>query len=253
MVAISNRGSKRWIYYIRKIKTEIQSPKSKESSSNRREQSLLKQQKIVVYFDGLCQPYNPGGIACYAFIIKRYDNGGVGRQQHQQQQQQIIHSEYGLAAEPFRNEASNNVAEYTAIIKALEWLLLNYDNNEFVNNKTIIIKGDSQLAIYQITGKYKVKAARIIPLHQKVISLISKFKDIHVEWIPSEKNEEADRLSNKAYQEVLENNPALHQKISQYMATEKQLKLLRSLGIEPEKYISKIEANKLISKIKSNY
>jgi hypothetical protein len=65
------------------------------------------EKEIQVYFDGLCQPVNPGGTACFAFIVKKDDN--------------IIHSEYGLAA----HNSTNNVAEYTGIIKALEWLITN--------------------------------------------------------------------------------------------------------------------------------
>ena len=130
---------------------------------------------IEVYFDGLCQPYNPGGIACYAFIIKQL-----------LPQQQTIYTEYGLAAaEPFTDNASNNVAEYTAVIKGLEWLLVNRPER-CRSTETIVVKGDSQLVIYQIKGKYKVKATRIIPLHQRVMSLISRFKNIKIEWIPRE-------------------------------------------------------------------
>jgi ribonuclease HI len=188
--------------------------------------------EIQVYFDGLCQPYNPGGIACYAFVI-------LTKKGHE-------HSEYGLAVEPFGDNATNNVAEYTGIIKALEWLL---EKNNYNNNQKIIIRGESQLVINQIKGKYKVRAVKIIPLYQKVKSLLSKFKDIKIEWIPRDNNKEADKLSNKAYQEILESNPQLLQKVSLLMATEEQLGLLKSQGITPEKYISKIEARRLISKI----
>jgi ribonuclease HI len=183
----------------------------------------------------LCQLYNSGGIACYAFVI-------LAKKGHEQEQQ---YSEYGLAAEPFSDNATNNVAEYTGIIKALEWLLEknNYDNQE------IIVRGDSQLVISQLNGKYKVKAVKIIPLYQKVKSLLSKSKDIKIEWIPRDNNKEADKLSNKAYQEILESDPMLLQKVSRHMATEEQLKLLKSQGITPEKYLSKIEAKRLISKI----
>src|SRR5919198_6051160 len=114
---------------------------------------------IQVYFDGLCQPCNPGGIACYAFIIKN-------------KEENTIYSEYGLAA----NVSINNVAEYTAIIKALEWLLANNYENE-----NIIIKGDSQLVICQIKRNFKVRAPNIIPLYRKVMSLISKFNCIQIE------------------------------------------------------------------------
>jgi ribonuclease HI len=123
-----------------------------------------------------------------------------------------------------------------------------------VNNHTatesIIIKGDSQLVIYQIKGRYKVKAIKIIPLYQKVMSLISKFNDIHFEWIPREKNSEADKLTNYAYTKIIDSDSALREKIRQHMATEQQLEFLKNLGIRPEKYLSKIEAKRLISKIK---
>jgi len=193
--------------------------------------------EIQVYFDGLCQPYNPGGIACYAFVI-------LTKKEHEQKQRQH-YSEYGLAAEPFGDNSTNNVAEYTGIVKALEWML---EKNNYNNNQKIIIRGDSQLVINQIKGKYKVRAVKIIPLYQKVKSLLSKFKDVRIEWIPRDNNKEADKLSNKAYQEILESDPNLLQKISQHMATEEQLKLLKSQGITPEKYLSKIEAMRLISK-----
>jgi ribonuclease HI len=85
--------------------------------------------QIEVRFDGLCQPYNPGGTACYAFIIKNEEGN-------------TIHSGYGLAA---RN-STNNVAEYTGIIKALEWLLANNYENE-----SIIIRGDSIMVVVTST------------------------------------------------------------------------------------------------------
>ena len=157
--------------------------------------------EIQVYFDGLCQPYNPGGIACYAFVI-------LSKKGHEQKQQQQ-YSEYGLAAKPFSDNATNNVEEYTGIIKALEWLL---EKNNY-DNQGIIARGDSQLVISQLNGKYKVRAVKIIPLYQKVKSLLSKFKDIKIEWIPRDNNKEADKLSNKAYQEILESDPMLLQKV----------------------------------------
>jgi ribonuclease HI len=133
---------------------------------------------IQVFFDGLCQPVNPGGIACYAFIIKDDKN--------------TIYSEYGLA----EHNSTNNVAEYTGIIKALEWLIAhNYEN------QNIIIRGDSQLVVSQIKRKFKVKASRIIPLYHKAMSLIAKLNNIQIELIPRDQNKEADRLSNLAYQE----------------------------------------------------
>lgn len=143
---------------------------------------------IEVYFDGLCQPINPGGISCYAFIVK-----SDGR---------IVHSDYGVAAKPFSEESTNNVAEYTALAKALQWLLVNN-----FNSKKVEIKSDSQLVVNQLTGDYKVKARRILPLFKQVLCLKTKFQDIQIKWIPRDKNREADRLTNKAYNKALLENP----------------------------------------------
>jgi ribonuclease HI len=207
----------------------------------------LQTQKIEVYFDGLCQPYNPGGIACYAFVIKKY---GYNNNDDETCVGQTIYSQYGLATEPFTNDASNNVAEYMGIIKALEWLLSLPQLND--DNSKIIVRGDSKLVVYQVKGKYKVKASRIVPLHQTVMSLISKFKVLNIEWVPREQNMDADRLSNNAYQEFLENNPALRERISEHLATDEQLELLKNLGIKPDKYLSKIEAYRTIKNSKTS-
>ncbi|MFL6410131.1 MAG: ribonuclease HI family protein, partial [Nitrososphaeraceae archaeon] len=97
-------------------------------------------------------------------------------------------------------------AEYTGIIKALEWLLAkNYEN------ANIIIRGDSLLVINQIERNYKVKAPTITPLYHKAMSLISKFNNIQFEWIPRVQNKEADRLSNYAYIKVIADNPKLRE------------------------------------------
>jgi ribonuclease HI len=138
---------------------------------------------IEVYFDGLCQPINPGGIACYAFVVKR--NG------------KTIYSDYGIAGEPFSKDSTNNVAEYTALAKALEWLVA----SNLVSDK-VVINSDSQLE-----GNYKVKGKRIIPLYKQVLLLKAKFPDIEITWVPREKNREADRLTNIAYNKALQENP----------------------------------------------
>lgn len=143
---------------------------------------------IEIYFDGLCQPINPGGIACYAFVVK--SDG------------KTIYSDYGVVGEPFSNESTNNVAEYTALVKALEWLIA----NNLVADK-VDIKSDSQLIVNHLSGNYKVKAKRIIPLYHRVILLKSKFRDVQIKWVPREKNREADMLTNKAYNKALQENP----------------------------------------------
>ena len=143
---------------------------------------------IEVYLDGLCQPINPGGIPCYAFIVKR-----DGR---------TIYSDYGIAGEPFSEDSTNNVAEYTALVKALEWLLANN-----LGSTRVEIMSDSQLIVNQLTGDYKVKAKRMLALYKQVLKLMSTFQEIQIKWVPREKNREADRLTNKAYNKTLQENP----------------------------------------------
>ena len=143
---------------------------------------------IQVNIDGLCQPINPGGIACYAFIIKK--NGTT------------IRSGYGVAGEPFSKDSTNNVAEDTALARALEWLVA----NNLVSEK-VEIKSDSKLVVNQLAGIYKVKGKRIIPLYKQVLLLKTKFSDIEIRWIPRGENKEADRLTNIAYNKALQENP----------------------------------------------
>ncbi len=142
---------------------------------------------IEVYIDGLCQPVNPGGIACYAFIVK--SNGNT------------IYSDYGVVGRPFSVDSTNNVAEYTALAKALEWLIT---NSLFLDK--VEIKSDSQLLVNQLMGKYKAKANRIVPLYQKAVLLKSKFPNVQIKWIPREENREADLLTRVAYHETIQQN-----------------------------------------------
>ena len=143
---------------------------------------------IEVYFDGLCQPINPGGISCYAFLVK---SGG-----------RTIYSNYGIAVEPFSKDSTNNVAEYTALVKALQWLL-----EKNLGSTKVEVKSDSQLIVNQLTGDYKVKSKRIVSLYKQVLLLKRKFQDIEIKWVPREENREADRLTNKAYNKALQENP----------------------------------------------
>lgn len=110
-----------------------------------------------------------------------------------------MHTEYGIAAKPFSNDSTNNVAEYTALIKALEWLQAQPEKNQPVK-----ILSDSQLVVNQLNGKFKIKAPRIIPLYRRAIALKEAFDDIRISWVPREENKEADSLTNRAYREALD-------------------------------------------------
>jgi len=95
----------------------------------------------------------------------------------------------------FIGNATNNVAEYTALIYALqEGLLLNAENIE--------INTDSQLLYRQLKKIYKIKSANIKGLYNQVLHLMSAFKQVSVKHIPREENRGADKLANKAVKEA---------------------------------------------------
>lgn len=158
---------------------------------------MQKAKEVEVFFDGLCQPINPGGIACYAYVVKDRGSGAT------------LKSEHGLAAEPFSPDATNNVAEYTALIKALEWLAASG-----LEPEKIVVKSDSQLVVNQMNGRFKVGTKRIVPLFRKAAELKARFRDVRIEWVPRSENREADSLTNRAYNQAFIDNPALFDKIA---------------------------------------
>ena len=85
--------------------------------------------------------------------------------------------------------STNNVAEYQGLIAALEWA-----RNH--GHRRVHVKSDSQLVVQQMLGKYRVKHAGLIPLHQKALRLAAEIGHVTFEHVRRELNQEADRLSN---------------------------------------------------------
>jgi ribonuclease HI len=98
--------------------------------------------------------------------------------------------------------ATNNVAEYSAIVEALEWLVKN--KKKFDDTVQINFFLDSELAYSQLCGLYKVKNSAIRELifiiRQKEAELD---KPIAYSHIPREKNKKADLLVNLALDNLL--------------------------------------------------
>lgn len=134
---------------------------------------------ITIYFDGLCRPKNPGGVATYGYVI--YQDGkkvksGCG----------VVGSGAGM---------TNNVAEYSALKHAMEWVIRNGMKDE------IVIKGDSQLVVHQMNGTWQIKSATSKKFVPEIRRLLEGRKTSFV-WIPREQNAEADLLSNIAYSQL---------------------------------------------------
>ncbi len=91
----------------------------------------------------------------------------------------------------FLGETTNNVAEYTALIKALEAA-------RKLGARQVTVHSDSELMVRQLSGAYKVKSEAIRPLFEQVNDLRSQFERCLVRHVMREKNEDADRIVNQA-------------------------------------------------------
>ena len=96
--------------------------------------------------------------------------------------------------------ATNNQAEYKAIIAALE-------EAAKLGAKQVDISSDSQLVVRQISGEYRVKKAGLKPLYQQVKKLQSLLDGFTITYIPRQQNQEADNLANMALRARLPTSP----------------------------------------------
>jgi ribonuclease HI len=155
---------------------------------------------VTVRFLGQCLPRNPGGIACYAYIIRNKEG-------------YLLHESCGLAAEPNSPSSTNSVATYTALIRSLEWLIKSGYSNDIIK-----VYGNSKLVISQInegevaairsssTNKNNI-SKNTLPLLMKVMKLKSKFYYISFELNNDNDNrhiddKEVEELSVLAYVEA---------------------------------------------------
>lgn len=95
--------------------------------------------------------------------------------------------------------ATNNVAEYTAVIEALRWVK---DNRENVTRVDFFL--DSALAVHQLNGRFKVKNEALRGLYFTVKSLEKTINaSVSFTAIPREKNKAADRMVNMALDNLI--------------------------------------------------
>ena len=125
---------------------------------------------ITLYFDGLCRPRNPGGVATYGYVI--YKDG------------KKVKKGYGVVGSG--TGMTNNVAEYSALKYAAEWVRENCSEDE------IVIRGDSQLVIHQMNGTWQIKSETSKKFVPEIRRLLEGRKTRYV-WIPREQNAEADQ------------------------------------------------------------
>lgn len=124
----------------------------------------------ILFFDGACRG-NPGPMAIGAILLENSKKVGE------------ISKKIGIG--------TNNIAEWNALIEGLRLALS-------CGCKELEVRGDSQLVIRQISGKYRVKSDNLIPLYNEAKKLCMNFNKLNFIWVQREENLYTDTLSNKA-------------------------------------------------------
>ncbi len=96
----------------------------------------------------------------------------------------------------YLGRTTNNIAEYTAAILALEYAVK-------TGAKKVSLFADSELLVKQLNGQYRVKNEGLKPLFLKVKQLIASIGIVEVQYIPRAMNKEADALANQAIDEKI--------------------------------------------------
>jgi ribonuclease HI len=94
----------------------------------------------------------------------------------------------------YLGKATNNVAEYQALVHGLRFALGR-------GASAVEVYSDSELLVRQIDGRYRVKNPGLQPLHREARGLLARFERARVVHVPRERNREADALANRAVDE----------------------------------------------------
>jgi ribonuclease HI len=128
-------------------------------------------QKVILYVDGSCSG-NPG-------------EGGAGV---------VIKDEHGKTIaflKEYLGMVTNNRAEYQALILGLR-------EAHRLGIREVEVNLDSELVVNQVNGMYRIRDAHLKTLEEEVKRLLGCYSRWVVQYIPREKNREADRLAREA-------------------------------------------------------
>jgi ribonuclease HI len=125
---------------------------------------------VTIHTDGAARG-NPGP-AAYAYIIEQDGAPAI--------------EEKGTLG-----QATNNVAEYTALVRALEHAVK-------LGGRRVTVKSDSELMVKQMRGEYQVKSEDLRALFRKAKLLAAKLEHVTFYHVRREQNRRADRLCNEA-------------------------------------------------------
>jgi len=145
---------------------------------------------VIVYCDGRCEGSGKEAVGKYGYVIyegSRKVAGGEGIAGQGVEHEKKLRLSTSFRAAGLFKGMTANVAEYVAVLRALEWLRDDggYDGRE------IRVRSDSRLVMHQLGMLCVTKSLRLRPWHKKVRKLARRFQ-IHWEWVPRAWNIEAD-------------------------------------------------------------
>jgi len=136
--------------------------------------------KFIVYTDGGARG-NPGPAAIGVYIV---DSEG----------KEILRKSKQIG------KATNNIAEYRAVIEALKWIKENFPPTLKINDDNFQFYLDSSLVVNQLNGIFKVKQKHLRELLLQIRGLEQEIGGkILYNFIPREKNKTADFLVNNSF------------------------------------------------------
>lgn len=91
----------------------------------------------------------------------------------------------------YLGRATNNVAEYEALLQALRFA-------ERRGATRVKVYSDSELVVRQVNGQYKVKHPDMRALHGEARALLNRFREAQIAHVRREQNRQADKLANTA-------------------------------------------------------
>ena len=130
---------------------------------------------MIINCDGLCEPTNPNGYACWGWVAM------MGKDKAGEACGCVGHGD-GM---------TNNVAEYSGLLAALRWATEH-------RHPSLEVVSDSELMVKQMNGQYKVRAPQLVDLYQQARALSRKLEWFRIRHVRRAHNSKADTLANRA-------------------------------------------------------
>ena len=91
----------------------------------------------------------------------------------------------------FIGTATNNVAEYSAVVDALETIAAHH------GDERVVVRADSKLVVEQLSGRWKIKNPSMQELARRATKALPRHR-VTFQWVPRAQNAAADKLANEA-------------------------------------------------------